>query len=249
MSLSETTTYFTFINSIQKVSLMAVKKGLFKTSVGRKNLMAFTGLFIIFFLVIHLVGNLILILPNSFFPVEFWGGVESTHDMYNAYSHFLVSFWPVTIVAWVLYAAIAIHVIDALLLTLKNRKSRGEKYQVTDNSTSSWHSRNMGILGTVIGVFIVLHMAQFWLPYKVLQVEHDLYDLVFATFKVWWYVLIYELGIIALGFHLVHGIESAHRSLGFYPKKVMQVIKLIALYFSMVMAILYAIIPIILYFK
>ncbi len=228
---------------------MAIKKGLFKTSVGRKNLMAFTGLFIIFFLVIHLVGNLILVLPDSFFPVEFWGGVENVHDMYNAYSHFLVSFWPVTIVAWVLYIALIIHVVDAVLITLQNNKSRGEKYQVTDNSTSTWYSRNMGILGTVIGVFIVLHMAQFWLKYKVLGTEHDLYELVFSTFKVWWMVLIYEIGIIALGFHLVHGIVSAHQSLGIYPKKVMNIIKYIALCFSLVMAVLYAIIPIILYFK
>ncbi len=71
---------------------MAVKKGLFKTSIGRKNLMAFTGLFIIFFLVIHLIGNLILVIPDSFFPIEFWGNVANAHDMYNAYSHFLVHF-------------------------------------------------------------------------------------------------------------------------------------------------------------
>ena len=228
---------------------MAIKKGLFKTSVGRKNLMAFTGLFIIFFLIIHLIGNLILVIPSSFFPIEFWGGVENAHDMYNAYSHFLVHFWPVTIVAWVLYAAILAHIVDALLITLRNRKSQGEKYQVSDTETSTWYSRNMGVLGTVIGLFIVLHMAQFWLQYKVLKIEHDLYNLVLATFKIWWYVIIYEIGIIALGFHLVHGIESAHRSLGIYPKKMMHTIKLIALYFSLVMAILYAIIPIILYFK
>ncbi|MDX5586567.1 MAG: succinate dehydrogenase cytochrome b subunit [Aureibaculum sp.] len=228
---------------------MAIKKGLFKTSVGRKNLMAFTGLFIIFFLIIHLVGNLILVIPDSFFPIEFWGDVENVHDMYNAYSHFLVHFWPVTIVAWVLYAAILAHIVDALLITLRNRKSQGEKYQVSDTETSTWYSRNMGVLGTVIGLFIVLHMVQFWLQYKVLKIEHDLYNLVLATFKIWWYVVIYEIGIIALGFHLVHGIESAHRSLGIYPKKMMHTIKLIALYFSLVMAILYAIIPIILYFK
>jgi len=228
---------------------MAIKKGLFKTSVGRKNLMAFTGLFIIFFLIIHLVGNLILVIPNSFFPIEFWGDVENVHDMYNAYSHFLVHFWPVTIVAWVLYAAILAHIVDALLITLRNRKSQGEKYQVSDTDTSTWYSRNMGVLGTVIGIFIVLHMVQFWLQYKVLKIEHDLYNLVLATFKIWWYVVIYEIGIIALGFHLVHGIESAHRSLGIYPRKMMSTIKLIALYFSLVMAILYASIPIILYFK
>ncbi len=228
---------------------MAFKQGLFKTSVGRKNLMAITGLFIAFFLIIHLVGNLILILPNSFFPVEFWGNVANQHDMYNAYSHFLVHFWPITLVAWVLYLAIAVHILDALLITLNNWKTRGEKYEVTDNSTSTWISRNMGILGSIIGIFIVIHMGQFWLQYKVLGTEHDLYNLVVATFKQEWVIILYEIGIITLGFHLVHGIESAHRSLGIYPKKVMHIIKYIALCFGIAMAFLYAIIPLIIYFK
>jgi len=228
---------------------MAIKKGLFKTSIARKNLMAFTGLFMIFFLTIHLIGNLILIIPDSYFPIEFWNNVANSHNMYNAYSHFLVHFWPVTIIAWILYATIIIHIIDALLITIKNKKSSGEKYQVIDNSTSTWYSRNMGVLGTIIGVFIVLHMAQFWLQYKILKIEDDLYNLVISTFKVWWYVLIYEIGIIALGFHLVHGIVSAHKSLGVYSKKIINIIKTIALYFSLIMTILYAIIPIIIYFK
>jgi len=228
---------------------MAIKKGLFKTSVGRKNLMAVTGLFIIFFLIIHLIGNLILIIPDSFFPIEFCDNVANQHDMYNAYSHFLVHFWPITIVAWILYAAIALHIFDAALITWDNWKAKGEKYAVTDNSTSTWISRNMGLLGTIIGFFIVMHMAQFWLQYKVLKVEHDLYNLVIETFNVWWMVVIYEIGIIALGFHIVHGIESSHRSLGIYPKKVMGIIKHIALFFGLIMAMLYAIIPIILFFK
>jgi succinate dehydrogenase / fumarate reductase cytochrome b subunit len=227
---------------------MAFKKGLFQTSVGRKNLMAVTGLFIIFFLLIHLMGNLILIIPDSYFPIEFWG-VENAHDMYNAYSHFLVHFWPVTAIAWVLYISIGVHIVDALLITLRNNKAKGEKYMVTDNSTSSWISRNMGILGSVLGIFIVIHMAQFWLKYKVLGTEEDLYRLVVATFKLWWVVVIYEIGIIALALHLIHGIESAHRSLGMYQKTPMGIIKKIALYFSLIMAILYGIIPIIIYFK
>jgi len=228
---------------------MAFKQGLFKTSVARKNLMAVTGLFIAFFLIIHLAGNLVLILPDSFFPIEFWGNVANQHDMYNAYSHFLVHFWPITLVAWILYAAIAIHVIDALLITLNNSKAKGEKYEVTDNSTSSWNSRNMGLLGVAVLAFIVMHMGQFWLQYKVLGTRHDLYELVLETFKTPWIVIAYEIGIIAMGLHLAHGIEAAHRSLGFYPKKIMRVVKYIALCFAIGMTVLYGIIPIIMYFQ
>jgi len=226
---------------------MGQRKGLLRSSVARKNLMAVTGLFIAFFLIIHLLGNLILIIPDGYFPIEFWGGVANNHDMYNAYSHFLVHFWPITVIAWMLYAAILAHVIDAVIITRQNNKAKGEKYVVTDHSTSTWYSRNMGLLGTVIGLFIFIHMAQFWLQYKVLGTEHELHKLVMETFKQWWVVLIYEIGIIALGFHLVHGIESAHRSIGFYPNKAIRIIKIVALCFGIGMAVLYAIIPIVLF--
>lgn len=229
---------------------MSSQRGLFKTSVMRKNVMAVTGLFIAFFLIIHLAGNLILIIPDSWFPIEFWGGVANQHDMYNAYSHFLVHFWPITIVAWILYAAIIIHALDALLITLKNSKSNADdKYIKKDTSTSNWYSRNMGILGSIIGIFLVIHMGQFWLKYKVLGTEHDLYNLVVATFKQEWVIILYLIGFISLGFHLVHGIESAHRSLGVHKSSCIKILKNIAMCFGIVMAVLYAIIPIIIYFK
>jgi succinate dehydrogenase / fumarate reductase cytochrome b subunit len=228
---------------------MQEKKGLFKSSVSRKNMMAISGLFISFFLVIHLIGNLILIIPESFFPIEFWGNVANVHDMYNAYSHFLVHFWPVSFIAWILYAFIIIHIVDAIMITYQNNKSRGDKYVITDRTSSKWYARNMGILGTILAGFIVIHMAQFWLKYKVLGVEEDLYNLVVATFKVGWFVLLYVISIIAMGFHLIHGIESAHTSLGLHQKKAVKFIKKFALWFSVALTILYAIIPIIIYFK
>ena len=228
---------------------MQEKKGLFKSSVSRKNMMAISGLFISFFLVIHLIGNLILIIPDSFFPIEFWGNVASVHDMYNAYSHFLVHFWPVTVIAWILYAFIIIHIVDAIAITIQNRKSKGDTYVVSDKSSSTWYSRNMGILGTILAGFIIIHMAQFWLKYKVLEVEEDLYNLVVATFKVEWFVILYVVSIIAMGFHLVHGIESAHTSLGVYQKRLVKIVKVFAFWFSIVLTLLYAIIPIIIYFK
>ena len=212
-------------------------------------MMAISGLFISFFLVIHLIGNLILIIPDSFFPIEFWGNVASVHDMYNAYSHFLVHFWPVTVIAWILYAFIIIHIVDAIAITIQNRKSKGDTYVVSDKSSSTWYSRNMGILGTILAGFIIIHMAQFWLKYKVLEVEEDLYDLVVATFKVEWFVILYVVSIIAMGFHLVHGIESAHTSLGVYQKRLVKIVKVFAFWFSIVLTLLYAIIPIIIYFK
>ena len=211
--------------------------------------MAITGLFVSFFLVIHLFGNLILIIPDSFFPIEFWGGVENAHDMYNAYSHFLVSFWPVTVIAWILYLFLIIHVVDAIIITIKNKRAEGDTYVFRGRSTSKWYARNMGILGAVLGIFIVIHMAQFWLKYKVLKIDNDLYDLVVETFKVGWYVVLYEVGILAMGFHLIHGVESAHISLGMHNQKLLRFIKKFSFWFSIGLTLLYALIPIIIYFK
>ena len=228
---------------------MTGQKGLFKTTVARKNLMAITGLFTAFFLIIHLAGNLILIIPDSWFPIEFWGNVESAHNMYNAYSHFLVHFWLITVIAWVLYASIAIHAIDALLLTLNNRKAAGSKYVKFTNVGSTWQSRNMGLLGTALGLFIILHMYQFWLQYKVLGVEHDIYELVVRTFQDPIYVAIYLVAILALGLHLSHGVDGAFRSLGVYSSRGMKFAKCFAKLFAITLSVLYAIIPVILYIQ
>lgn len=228
---------------------MTGQTGLFKTSIARKNLMSITGLFMAFFLVIHLLGNLILIIPNSYFPIEFWGNVANAHDMYNAYSHFLVHFWPITVIAWILYISIAIHVVDALLLTLNNRKQAGADYVKRDRTSSSWQSRNMGILGSVLFIFIVMHMVQFWLKYKVLQIEDDIYNLVVATFKIKGVVIFYVVSIIALGMHLLHGVESAFRSVGVYSSAGMKIAKYCSVIFAVVLSVLYAIIPIIVYIQ
>jgi len=228
---------------------MTGQKGLFKTTVARKNLMAITGLFTAFFLIIHLAGNLILIIPDSWFPIEFWGNVASAHDMYNAYSHFLVHFWLITVIAWVLYISIAIHALDALLITLNNNKAAGEKYVKFDNSSSSWVSRNMGILGATLGLFIILHMYQFWLQYKILGVEHDIYELVIKTFQDPIYVVIYLLAILSLGLHLSHGVDAAFRSLGVYSTRGMKMTKCFAKLFAITLAVLYAIIPVIVHFQ
>lgn len=228
---------------------MTGQKGLFKTTVARKNLMAITGLFTAFFLIIHLAGNLILIIPESYFPIGFWGGVESAHDMYNAYSHFLVHFWAIEVIAWVLYASIAIHVIDAVVLTLNNRKAAGSKYVKFDNSSSTWVSRNMGILGSVILIFIIIHMGQFWLKYKILHIEDDIYNLVVAAFQIPGVVAVYVVSITVLGLHLSHGVDAAFRSIGVHSTRGMKMTKCFSKLFAITLAVLYAIIPVIVYFQ
>jgi succinate dehydrogenase / fumarate reductase cytochrome b subunit len=125
----------------------------FSSSLGKKLIMSLTGLFMCLFLVVHLTGNLQLFKDD--------GG-----QAFNAYSYFMTHFVPVKIVSYILYLSIIVHAIYALVLTINNRKARPIGYAVyAGEKNSPWTSRNMGILGTVLLIFIVVHMSNFWAQY------------------------------------------------------------------------------------
>ncbi|SHF20066.1 succinate dehydrogenase cytochrome b subunit [Pedobacter caeni] len=208
----------------------------------RKTLMALTGLFLCFFLVIHLLGNLQLLMPP-----------EQAKESFNSYSHLLSGNIFIKIISYVLYASILIHCLDALLITLSNRKTAG-KYAVDKRGASSkWYSRNMGILGTLILIFLVFHFKDFWYQYKFGSLpkdesgHKDLYTIVIAAYQDWWYVLFYVLSMFALGYHLLHGFFSAARSLGVYHPKYVSWIRVFAIGYSYAITIGFAIIPIYIY--
>lgn len=162
--------------------------------------MCLTGLFLGFFLLIHFLGNLQLFLPQ-----------EQAHLQFNAYSHFLSGNIVIKIVSLVLYTSIILHAIDGLVITIKNKKSGGTYRSDRRGRASKWYSRNMGILGTLILIFLVIHFQNFWYVYKFGSLplddkgNKDLYILVITVFKEWWYVVIYVISMIALCYHLIHG--------------------------------------------
>jgi succinate dehydrogenase / fumarate reductase, cytochrome b subunit len=132
------------------------------SSIGKKLIMALTGLFLCTFLVVHLIGNLQVFKSDD--------GLA-----FNAYSVFMTSNPFIKTVSWGLYAMILVHAFDGLLLAYKNRQARGGiGYKKFDNQ-SSWASRNMAMLGTIVFVFIVVHMANFWYAYNFGQVPFKKY--------------------------------------------------------------------------
>lgn len=132
---------------------MSKSKHLLSSSLGKKLIMSLTGLFLCTFLIVHLAGNLQLFYDDQ-------------GKAFNDYAHFMTHFTPIRIVSYLLYASIVIHAIYALVLTIHNRKARPVSYAVYRGSeNSAWSSRNMGILGTVLLVFIVTHMSNFWWKY------------------------------------------------------------------------------------
>ncbi len=125
----------------------------FSSSLGKKLIMSLTGLFLCTFLVVHLIGNIQLFKDD--------GG-----QAFNAYSYFMTHFPPIKIISYLLYASIIIHAIYALVLTLNNKKARPIAYaSYNGQANSPWTSRNMGILGTIILIFLVVHMSNFWAQY------------------------------------------------------------------------------------
>lgn len=125
------------------------KSALLKSSIVKKYWMALTGLFLCLFLAGHLAGNLQLLVPNNALN-------------FNQYALFMTTNPAVKLLSYLTYISILFHAIDWILLTIQNKKARPVGYAKTDGASSSFASRNMAVLGTIILVFIATHMVNFW---------------------------------------------------------------------------------------
>lgn len=125
------------------------KTALLKSSIAKKYWMALTGLFLCLFLVGHLAGNLQLIFSDALH--------------FNQYALFMTSNPAVKLLSYVTYISIIFHAVDGIMLTIQNKKARPIGYAKENASANSkFASRNMAVLGTLILVFIVTHMVNFW---------------------------------------------------------------------------------------
>ena len=213
---------------------------LLSSTLGRKLFMALTGLFLILFLVVHLIGNLQLLKTD--------GG-----QAFNVYAKFMTSNPVIVTISYVNYTFILIHVIWAIILTKRNRDARGpEGYAVSKNS-SPWTSRNMGILGTLIFIFLIIHLRGFWaqmhwggISTKTYEGEEvkDLYAVVDLAYSSAWYVALYVVSMAILAFHLWHGFASAFQTLGLNHIKYNPLIKFVGQTFAIIVPALFAVIPI-----
>jgi succinate dehydrogenase / fumarate reductase cytochrome b subunit len=216
------------------------------STLGRKLIMALTGLFLIIFLIGHVSGNALLFKDD--------GG-----QAFNEYAKFMTTNQFVQILSITTYVSIIAHVVYSILLTVRNNKARPIPYAERNASTnSSWSSRNMGILGTLILIFLVIHLQGFWyemhwgdIPYVTYDgVEYkDLYSIVVFAFQELWFVILYVVSMIFLAFHLAHGFASAFQTLGLRHSKYTPAIKTLGLIFSIVVPALFAAMPIYLYFS
>ncbi len=215
-----------------------MSKGFLKTSIGKKALMGLTGLFLISFLVVHVT-------LNSF--IFFNDGGET----FNAGAHFMSHNIIIRILEVGLFIGLLLHIFQALILTLENRKARPVGYAKIDGAAnSSWYSRSMGVLGSLLLLFLVVHLGNFWIPTKAAlfaHEEHNTFEGLKEVFSKWYFVLIYMVGVISLCYHLLHGFQSAFQSLGLNHKKYTPLIKKLGIWFSIIVCLLFASMPITMY--
>lgn len=215
------------------------------SSIGRKLVMSLTGLFLIIFLLVHLIGNLQLLYND--------GGVA-----FNIYAKFMTTNPLIKASSYLLYTGILLHAILGVLIWRKNVAAKGQGYAVSTSQNASFASKKMGWLGTIIFVFLVLHLIQFWLKTKMGTLApvnyegeeyNDLYAPVAFVFSQWWYVLIYIFSMIVIGLHLNHGFQSSFQTLGLNHKKYTPLIEFLGKAYSILIPLGFAMIPIVMYGK
>lgn len=229
-------------------------KNFFTSSVGKKFTMALTGLFLISFLVIHCSINSMIFFNDGGETFNHWGNFMSTNLI-------------IRVMEIGLFVFLLLHIIQGLMLWRQNVNARPQGYAVNKRSRNSkWYSRSMGLLGTLILMFLVLHLYHFWVPsrfggmgaVKVLgdatlstyanqKIDHDLFQEMKVVFSQLWVVILYVLGVMSLGWHLLHGFQSAFQTFGVGNKKYAPIINAAGLGYSVLITLLFAAMPVALY--
>ncbi len=220
---------------------------MFTSSIGKKLVMGLTGLSLIAFITVHVSINACI------FALD--GGV-----MFNKAAHFMGSTVLIRIAEVGLFLGIILHIVQGLLLSYSNLQKRATKYIVNNpSSNSTWYSRSMGILGTLLLFFLVLHLFHFWTKARITggipdvtidgKVIHDMYTLMKVTFQELWIVAVYVAGCVALCWHLVHGFHSAFRTVGVSSKKYLLLIEQAGIGFSVLVSLAFIMMPVSMYFN
>ncbi len=209
-----------------------------KSSLGKKFIMGFTGLFLISFLVVHVCINACIYFNDS-------------GETFNMAAHFMSHNIIIRVVEVGLFIGIILHIVQALIIIMHNNKARPQKYAVQNQAVSSkWYSRSMGLLGTLLLMFLIVHLANFWVPTKIAVYtgkEQNSFEELKEVFANPIILVVYLLGIVSLFYHLLHGFQSAFQSFGLNHKKYTPFIKSFGFWYSLLICLVFASMPITLY--
>ena len=216
---------------------------LIKSSIGRKFVMAITGICLVLFVTFHVLMNSVaLIWPAA----------------YNSICEFLGANWYALIASAGLGLLFVLHICYAVWLTLQNRAARGtDRYAVTARQPQvEWSSKNMLVLGIVILAFLAVHLIQFWAKMQWNELRHAELSvlpqlngapvgpaqgtlMLQLAFSCWWTPVIYIIGFIALWFHMNHGFWSMFQTIGWTNKIWLQRLKTISCWWTSIVVLLF----------
>jgi succinate dehydrogenase / fumarate reductase cytochrome b subunit len=208
------------------------------SSLGKKLLMATTGLFLISFLLVHCSLNALIFLND--------GGAA-----FNEGAEFMGQNPVIRTMEIVLFAGLLLHIFDGLRLWFDNKSKRPIAYAKVDGAANSkWYSRSMGLLGTLLLLFLILHLKHFWYFSRLTTglEDHTLFAEMQSVFTNPVVVVVYVLGCISLGYHLLHGFQSAFQSMGWNHPKYTPGIKAVGAFLSIVIPAVFAAMPVAFYF-
>ena len=217
---------------------------LLKSSIGKKFLMGLTGLFLISFLIVHASINAMIWFND--------GGVT-----FNKYAHFMGTNLIIRTMEIGLFFALILHIVDGLLLYKANRDARPVKYAFNNEAANSpWYSRSMALLGTLILIFLVVHLGNFWVKTRFTGIEsfgvdaenqENLFAVMVAVFANPILVVLYVAGCFSLFWHLLHGFKSSFQTLGLNHTKYNEAILITGIAFSIIVPLLFALMPVTIY--
>ena len=203
------------------------------SSVGKKLIMALTGLFLALYLIEHLVGNLLLLANDAGKSFEIYSEVMASSK------NFLIR-----AVEIFLFLVFIYHITNGVRLWWSNYNARGQKYQMKKSSANStFFSRFMIQSGSIVLIFLVIHLQTFFFHYRFGHPTNTMYQGVVNAFSNPYYSWFYVLAMILLAFHLVHGIQSAFQTLGIRHNKYTAFIKGCGIVFSILICAGFALIP------
>ncbi len=224
----------------------------FTSSVGKKFVMALTGISLILFLVVHAGINACI-----------WANDDG--EMFNKAAHFMGSMVVIRILEIGLFAGIILHILQGYILTAQNNKRRPVGYAISyGNNGSKWYSRSMGLLGTLILLFLIMHIYHFWTPSRLGGIAsihsldpvtysdgREIHNLYAEMLKVFQgnilVVILYAAGCISLSYHLMHGFQSSFKTLGVHNRRYILLLKSIGYGFSVIVPLVFIMMPVSMY--
>jgi succinate dehydrogenase / fumarate reductase cytochrome b subunit len=188
--------------------------------------MALSGLFLIIFLITHLVINSLTL--------------ASSKDLFNEAAHFMATNPIIYAMQYVLALGFIIHIGMGVKLTIQNKRARSQEYVYNKMSKNTdLSSRSMIVSGGLVIVFLALHLRDYFYQMKFVGLPEGTtdYDLVVNLFTNPYYTAVYVIAFIVLGVHLNHGFKSAFQSMGANHKKYNPLIKIVSTAYSIVIAL------------